>query len=65
MQVHESTKQEKVFNLDNDLDFSQHFKSMPLFKKFLHSIVEEDKNIYLQKNINKSQITFSLINEKQ
>lgn len=65
MLVHENIKQEKVFNLDNDLDFSQHFKSMPLIKKFIHSFVEEDKNIYLQKNINNSQITFSLINEKQ
>ena len=58
-------KQEKIFDLENDLTFSQQFNSTPLTKNFIKFFLDNNENIYLQKNINDNEVVFSLINEIQ
>ena len=58
-------KQEKVLDLENDLNFSQQFNTTPLTKKFIQFFLDNNENVYLQKNINDNKLTFSLINETQ
>lgn len=57
--------QEKIFDLENDLSFSQQFASTPLTKNFIKFFLNNNENVYLQKSINDNKVVFSLINEIQ
>lgn len=63
--IDKDIKQEKIFDLENDLTFSQQFSSTPLIKNFIKFFVDNNENTYLQKNINDNKVVFSLINEIQ
>lgn len=63
--IHKNIKQGKIFDLENDSTFSQQFASTPLTKKFIKFFLDNNENIYLQKNINDNKVVFSLINEIQ
>lgn len=63
--IDKDIKQEKIFDLENDLTFSQQFSSTPLTKNFIKFFLDNNENTYLQKNINDNKVVFSLINEIQ
>ena len=47
--IDKDIKQEKIFDLENDLTFSQQFSSTPLIKNFIKFFLDNNENIYLQK----------------